>query len=55
MGKAALEGLPGVDKVTKGWRGSREINTVYYDPALTTPQRMIQALEKAGTYVGQAR
>lgn len=44
-----------MDKVTRGWRGSREINTVYYDPALITIQRMIQVLKKAGTYAGHAR
>lgn len=51
MGKAALEGLPGVSKVERGWSGSREINTVYYDPKQISVERMIQALKKAGTYV----
>jgi hypothetical protein len=55
VGKAALEGLPRVRKVTKGWRGSREINTVYYDPELITPQRLIQALKEADTYAGRVR
>ncbi len=54
MGKAALEGLPGVLQVKKGWRGGREINTVEYDPKRLTPQRMIKALKEADTYAGQA-
>ncbi|MEW5911729.1 MAG: hypothetical protein AB1814_04185 [Thermodesulfobacteriota bacterium] len=51
MGKAALEGLPGVTKVERGFSGSREINTVYYDPQRITIERMVQALQKAGTYL----
>ena len=52
MGKAALDGLQGVHKVEKGFRGSKEINTVYYDPDLITIEKMQDALEKAGTYAG---
>ena len=54
MGKAALDGLPGVNKVTSGWQKSREINTVDYDPAVVTVDEMIAALKKAGTYNGVA-
>jgi len=53
VGKAALEGLSGVVKVERGWSGSREINIVYYDPQRITIERMVQALQKAGTYVGR--
>ena len=52
MGKAALEGLQGVHKVEKGFRGSKEINTAYYDPDLITIEKMQDALKEAGTYVG---
>jgi len=52
VGKAALDGLQGVHKVEKGFRGSEEINTVYYDPDLITTEKMQDALKAAGTYVG---
>ena len=52
VGQDALEGLKGVEKVEKGWRGSREINTVYYDSEKITIQDMEAALKESGTYVG---
>ena len=52
MGKAALEGLQGVHKVEKGFRGSEEINTVHYDPDLITIEKMQDVLKKADTYIG---
>jgi len=52
VGKAALEGLKGIQKVEKGFRGLREINTVYYDPGLISIQQMEKALKQAGTYRG---
>ena len=52
VGQDALEGLKGVEKVEKGWRGSSEINTVYYDSSLITIKEMETALKEAGTYVG---
>ena len=54
MGKTALDGLEGVRKVTSGFRGYREINTVEYDPQTITAEEMIEALKKAGTYRGTA-
>lgn len=54
MGKAALEGLHGVIKVEKGFRGAREINTVTFDPAEITVEKMVEALTRAGTYRGTA-
>jgi hypothetical protein len=54
VGKSALAGLNGVVKVTKGFRGFREINTVLYDPARIQPQQMEAALKAAGTYLGTA-
>ena len=52
VGQDALEGLKGVNKVTKGFRGSNEINTVHYDSELITIQEMEAALKEADTYVG---
>ena len=54
MGKAALEGLPGVKNVEKGFRGAKEINTVTYDPAEIAVKKMVEALTRAGTYSGTA-
>ena len=51
MGKAALAGLKGVKKVEKGFKNSKEINRVYYDPALITVEEMQEALKGAGTYL----
>ena len=55
MGKAALEGLPGIERVTRGFKDGREINTVAYDPQLISVERMIEALKKAETYGGQVQ
>ncbi|MGO9139214.1 MAG: hypothetical protein ACLP9S_13915 [Syntrophales bacterium] len=42
-------------RVEKGFRYFKEINTVYYDPAIITIEEMEMALKKAGTYVGTVR
>ncbi len=39
--------------VTKGFFRAREINAVTYDPAVITPERMVEALKAAGTYEGR--
>ena len=52
VGKAALDGLQGVHKVEKGFRGFKEINTVHYDPDLITIEKMKDALKAADTYGG---
>jgi hypothetical protein len=44
-----------VKSVEKGFRNAREINTVYYDPAVITIDKMETALRKAGTYLGTAK
>ncbi|NNL74813.1 MAG: heavy-metal-associated domain-containing protein [Desulfobacterales bacterium] len=54
MGKAALEGLAGVNQVENGFKNFKEINTVHYDPSLIKVKEMEQALEKAGTYLNTA-
>jgi hypothetical protein len=38
--------------VEKGWHGSKEINTVYYDSNLISIEEMETALKEAGTYTG---
>jgi len=55
VGKAALEGLPGVKKVETGFRGWREINKVFFDPAEITVEKMEEALTRAGTFRGTAK
>jgi hypothetical protein len=52
VGKAALEGRPGVEKVTSGWHRLKEINTVTYDPDLISVSDMIAILKRAGTFSG---
>ena len=52
VGKAALEGLPGVKRVENGFRRFKEINTVWYDPSVITIKEMEAALKNAGTYLG---
>jgi hypothetical protein len=52
VGKAALEGLPGIKTVTRGWHHFREINTVTYDATVISPDDMIAALKQAGTFRG---
>lgn len=54
MGKSALEGLNGVERVTRGFQNFKEINTVYYDPKQISVEEMIKALKAAGTYRGLA-
>ena len=51
MGKAALERLPGVVRVVKGFFKSSEINTAYYDPTKISVTEMENALRTAGTYL----
>jgi hypothetical protein len=47
-----LEGLPGVLDVSSGFKKFREINTVIYDPSKITIDQMIDALKRAGTFIG---
>jgi copper chaperone CopZ len=50
-GHDALKGMKGVQKVDRGFRFFREINTVYYDPNIIKVEEMEKALKNAGTYV----
>lgn len=55
VGKAALEGLPGVKKVTSGFKGLKEINTVSYDASRVTADEMVEALKAADTFIGKVK
>ena len=55
MGKAALEGLPGVKRVEKGFKNLKEINRVSYDPEVLSVEDMERVLKKAKTFLGRAR
>jgi copper chaperone CopZ len=50
-GKAALQGLKGIQKVETGFHYVSETDTVYYDPNIITIEEMETALKKAGTYL----
>ena len=54
MGKAALEGLDGITRVTSGFRNFKEINTVTYDPEKIGVEEMVDALKAAETFRGIA-
>ncbi|MEJ2587760.1 MAG: hypothetical protein P8165_09335 [Deltaproteobacteria bacterium] len=41
--------------VTKGFRGTREINKVQYDPEVVSVERMEETLKKAGTYLERVK
>jgi len=47
--------LKGVKKVEKGFRYFKEVNTVYYDPAVIVIEEMEAALKEAGTYLGTVK
>jgi len=51
VGKAALDGQPGVIKVTKGWKMRSEINTVTFDPEIIKVENMEKLLKETGTYI----
>jgi copper chaperone CopZ len=55
VGKAALEGLKGIKKVEIGFKNSKEINIIQYDPTLISLEEMEKALQRARTYLGTAR
>ena len=55
MGKAALEGLEGIEQVDRGFHNFKEINTVYYDASTVTIEEMEDVLRKAGTYRGTVK
>ena len=50
-GKAALQGLKGIQKIETGFHYLHETDTVYYDPKVITIKEMERVLKKAGTYM----
>ena len=50
-GKAALQGLKGIQKIETGFHYVSETDTVYYDSKAITIEEMETALKKAGTYI----
>jgi len=50
-GKAALQGLKGIQKIETGFHYIHETDTVYYDSDVITLKEMETALKKAGTYL----
>jgi copper chaperone CopZ len=50
-GKAALQGMKGIQRIETGFHYISETDTVYYDPKLITTEEMENALRKAGTYI----
>ena len=48
-----MEGLNGVKRVTSGFKGLKEINTVIYDSRQITVEEVTEALKAAGTYRGR--
>jgi len=44
--------LQGVKNVTKGFKGSSEINTVTYDSSVISIKKMEESLKNAATYRG---
>jgi hypothetical protein len=52
VGRAALEGLRGVKRIENGFKDGKEINIVFYDPALITVREMADILTRTGTYRG---
>jgi copper chaperone CopZ len=51
VGKAALVRLDGVRAVKNGWRGRLEVNVVRYDASRVSVDKMVKALEDAGTFI----
>jgi len=50
-GKAALQGMKGIQRIETGFHSMSETDTVYYDPKLITIEEMETALKKAKTYI----
>jgi hypothetical protein len=52
VSEEVLDGLKGVERVSSHFLGSREANTVWYDPALISIEEMEDALKDGGGYLG---
>jgi hypothetical protein len=47
--------LDGIKRIEKGFLNAKEINTVYYESSKVTIEKMVDALKKAGTYLGTVK
>lgn len=47
--------MNGVTRITRGWRGLMETNTVTYDKSKISIEEMERALRRAGTYLETVR
>jgi copper chaperone CopZ len=55
VSEPVLEGLKGVELVSSDFHGSKERNTVWYDPALIGIDQIKKALKEVGLYLGTAK
>jgi hypothetical protein len=55
VAEPVLDGLRGVELVNSDSQNNKEINIVWYDPALISIEDMENALKDAGTYLGTER
>ena len=55
VSEPVLDGLKGVELVNSDYHGSRERNTVWYDPALISVHEMENALKEWGIHQGTAK
>jgi len=55
VSEGVLEGLKGVERVNSDVDNFTETNTVWYDPALISIDKMEKALKDAGLYLGTAQ
>ena len=51
VSEEVLDGLKGVERVYSHFIGSKEANTVWYDPALINIEQMENALKDGGGYL----
>ena len=54
-GKAALQGMKGIQRIETGFHHFYEADTVFFDPSAVTIENMEAALKRAGTYVETIR
>ena len=55
VSEPVLDGLKGVELVNSDYDGSRERNTVWYDPAFISIDEMEMALKEVGVYLETAK
>jgi hypothetical protein len=52
VSEPVLDGLRGVDLVNSDFHGSKERNTVWYDPDIISIDEMEKVLKEEGLYLG---